>query len=131
MIKAKLAFWRTGFFPANQSFQKTFQIVLIGWMKAGPPKKPLLWPSLTKDMQTEQLLCWSDMTDTEHSTSSSSNEEELKNATAFNLNVPQQISSAVTSLTFVEALIIPGQSTNERIYLCPSTPKVREPKPLT
>jgi len=25
----------------------------------------LWWPSLTKDMQTEQLLCWSDMTDTE------------------------------------------------------------------
>jgi len=24
------------------------------------------WPSLTKDMQTEQLLCWSGMTDTEH-----------------------------------------------------------------
>jgi len=27
---------------------------------------PLWWPSLTKDMQTEQLLCWSGMTDTEH-----------------------------------------------------------------
>jgi len=26
------------------------------------------WPSLTKDVQTEQLLCWSGMTDTEHST---------------------------------------------------------------
>jgi len=26
------------------------------------------WPSLTKDMQTEQLLHWSGMTDTEHST---------------------------------------------------------------
>jgi len=26
-------------------------------------------------MQTEQLLCWSGMTDTEHSTISSSNEE--------------------------------------------------------
>jgi len=33
-------------------------------------------PSLTKDMQTEQLLCWSGMADTEHSTTSSSNEEE-------------------------------------------------------
>jgi len=32
--------------------------------------------SLTKDMQTEQLLCWSGMTDTEHSTKFSSNEEE-------------------------------------------------------
>jgi len=27
---------------------------------------PLLWPSLTKDMQTEQLLRWSSMTDAEH-----------------------------------------------------------------
>jgi len=36
---------------------------------------PLWWPSsLTKDMQTEQLLCWSDVTDTEHSTTSGSNE---------------------------------------------------------
>jgi len=26
---------------------------------------PLWWPSLTKDMQTQQLLCWSGMTDTE------------------------------------------------------------------
>jgi len=28
--------------------------------------------------QTKQLLCWSGMTDTEHSTTSSSNEEEAK-----------------------------------------------------
>jgi len=27
---------------------------------------PLWWPSLTKNMQSEQLLCWSGMTDTEH-----------------------------------------------------------------
>jgi len=27
---------------------------------------PLWWPSLTKDMQTEQLLCWSGVPDTEH-----------------------------------------------------------------
>jgi len=33
MIKTKMAF-----FPANQSFLKTFQFVLIGWIKAGPPK---------------------------------------------------------------------------------------------
>jgi len=31
----------------------------------------LWWPSLTKDMQTEQLLCWSGMTDTELTTSGS------------------------------------------------------------
>jgi len=36
----------------------------------------LWWPSLPKGMQTKQLLCWSGMTDTEHSTTCSSNEEE-------------------------------------------------------
>jgi len=30
-------------------------------------------------MQTEQLLCWSGMTDTEHSKTSSSNDEEIRN----------------------------------------------------
>jgi len=34
------------------------------------------WPSLTKDMQTEQLLCGSGMTDTEHSTIFGSTEED-------------------------------------------------------
>jgi len=38
---------------------------------------PLWSPNLMKDMQTEQLPCWSGMTDTEHSTTSSSNEEDL------------------------------------------------------
>jgi len=32
-------------------------------------------PSLTKDVQTEQLLCWSGMADTEHTTSGSNEEE--------------------------------------------------------
>jgi len=41
MIKQKRIFWRAGFFPANHSCLKTFQIVLIGWIKASPPKKPL------------------------------------------------------------------------------------------
>jgi len=36
----------------------------------------LWWPSLTKDMQSEQLLCWSGITDIEHSTTTGSNEEE-------------------------------------------------------
>jgi len=36
---------------------------------------PLWWPCRTKDMQTEPLLCWSGVKDTEH-TSSDSNEEE-------------------------------------------------------
>jgi len=34
-------FGGTAFFQP-QSFLKTFQIALIGWVKAGPPKKPLL-----------------------------------------------------------------------------------------
>jgi len=38
----------------------------------------LWWPSLTKDMQTEQLLCWSGMTDTEHTVTSSSNEDVIR-----------------------------------------------------
>jgi len=40
MNKTKAAFLEGRLFPANQSFQKAFQIALIGWIKAGPPKKP-------------------------------------------------------------------------------------------
>jgi len=36
----------------------------------------LWWPSLTKDMQIKQLLCWNDMIGTEHTTSGSNEEEE-------------------------------------------------------
>jgi len=36
-------FWRAGFLSANQSFLKTFQIALIGWIKAGHSKKSLLF----------------------------------------------------------------------------------------
>jgi len=43
MIKRKVAFWRAGFFPANQSFLNTFSITLIGWIKAGHSKKPHLF----------------------------------------------------------------------------------------
>jgi len=43
MIKTKVAFWRAGFFPANRRFLNTLQIALIGWLKVGPPKKPLLF----------------------------------------------------------------------------------------
>jgi len=43
---------------------------------------PLWCPSLTKDMQTEQLLCWSGMTDTEHTTSGS-NEENVNRQLLF------------------------------------------------
>jgi len=42
MIKTKVAFWKTGFYPANQSNLKSFQKALIGWKKAGPPKTLLL-----------------------------------------------------------------------------------------
>jgi len=38
----KSAFWRAGFYPANQSNLKSFQKALIGWKNAGSPKKPLL-----------------------------------------------------------------------------------------
>jgi len=41
MIKAKVAFWRA-------DFLKTFQIALIGWIKAGPPKKPLLFDHVNR-----------------------------------------------------------------------------------
>jgi len=43
MNKTKVAFERAGFFPANQNFLETFEIALIGWIKAGPPKKTLLF----------------------------------------------------------------------------------------
>jgi len=41
--KQKWLFWRADFFPANQSLLNTFQMALIGLIKAGPPKKPLLF----------------------------------------------------------------------------------------
>jgi len=43
MIKTKVTFWRAGFYPANQSNLTGFQKALIGWKKAGLPKKPLLF----------------------------------------------------------------------------------------
>jgi len=43
MIKTKVAFLEGWLFSANQSFLKTFHIALIGWIKAGFPKKPLLF----------------------------------------------------------------------------------------
>jgi len=44
----------------------------------GPSSLPVVVAQLTKDIQAEQLLCWSGMTDTEYSTTSSSNEEDHK-----------------------------------------------------
>jgi len=43
MINAKVAFLKGWLFSANQRFLKTFQIVLIGWIKADFIKKPLLF----------------------------------------------------------------------------------------
>jgi len=36
--QSKRGVWRAGFYSANQSFLKTFQIALIGWIEAGSPK---------------------------------------------------------------------------------------------
>jgi len=41
MIKIKVAFWRVGFYQANQNKLKSFPKALTGWKKAGLPKKPL------------------------------------------------------------------------------------------
>jgi len=43
MIQTKVAFWRAGFYSANQINHKSFQKSLIDWKKGGPPKKPLLF----------------------------------------------------------------------------------------
>jgi len=43
MIKTKVAFWRAGFFAANESKLKSFIKALIGWKKVGLPKMPLLF----------------------------------------------------------------------------------------
>jgi len=43
MIKTKVAFLEGRVFSNQKSFLKTFQIALIGWIKAGPPKKPHLF----------------------------------------------------------------------------------------
>jgi len=48
MIKTKVAFWKAGFFSANQGFLKTFQIVLIGWVKVGRLKKPLCFDHVNR-----------------------------------------------------------------------------------
>jgi len=48
MIKTKVALCRAGFNLANQSNLKGFQKALIGWKKAGPPKKPLLFDHINR-----------------------------------------------------------------------------------
>jgi len=44
----------------------------------GPSSLLFVVAQPTKDMQTEQLLCWSGMTDTEHIISDSNEEEHLR-----------------------------------------------------
>jgi len=41
MIKTKLAFLEGWLFSSQSELLKTFQIVLIGWIKAGSSKEPL------------------------------------------------------------------------------------------
>jgi len=43
MIKTKVAFLEASFYPAIQSNLKSTEKALIGWEKAGPPKKSLLF----------------------------------------------------------------------------------------
>jgi len=43
MIKAKVAFLRPAFINL-----KSFQKALIGWKKAGPPKKPLCFDHINR-----------------------------------------------------------------------------------
>jgi len=38
MIKAKVAFLESRLFSSHSGLFETFQIALIGWIKAGPPK---------------------------------------------------------------------------------------------
>jgi len=47
----------------------------VGFPSWGQAIYQLWWPSLTKDLQTEQLLYWSVMTDTVRTTSGSNEEE--------------------------------------------------------
>jgi len=67
----------------------------------GAKQSTQLWcPSLTKDMQIEQLLCWSGMTDTEHSATSRLNEEEeLTNYQHFKLY--STITTGTNKLCFI------------------------------
>jgi len=43
MIKTKVAFLEGRLYSANQSSLKSIEKALIGWKKANPPKKPLLF----------------------------------------------------------------------------------------
>jgi len=42
IIKIKVDFWRPGFLSSQSEQSEKFSKALIGWKKAGLPKKPLL-----------------------------------------------------------------------------------------
>jgi len=46
-----VAFLEAGFYPANQNNLKRNQKVVVGWKKAGPSKKPLLFWSRKGNVQ--------------------------------------------------------------------------------
>jgi len=48
MIKTKVVFLEGRFYPDNQSKLKGFQKALIGWKKAAPPIKPLLFDHVNR-----------------------------------------------------------------------------------
>jgi len=54
-----------------------FSAPLMLFPTLGPSTLPVVVAQPDEGMQTEQLLCWSGMADTEHSTTSGSNEEDL------------------------------------------------------
>jgi len=55
MNKAKVNFLEGRLFSSQSGFLKTFQIALIGRIKAGPPKKPLLfWEIRLLSSQSER-----------------------------------------------------------------------------
>jgi len=67
----------------------------------GPSSLPVV-VAQPKDMQTEQLLCWSGMTDTEHTTTSGSNEEEVEVSEIGRHHARAQ--NAIASANFLESI---------------------------
>jgi len=67
MIKTKVAFWRAGFFPANQSF-KTKVVFLEGWLLSSQSEQFIqkLWLAgksgffPTKEDNLIKTLCWAE-----------------------------------------------------------------------
>jgi len=55
-----VAFLKSRLFPANQSNWKSIQKALIGWKKAGPPKKPESLQDYHKKLLVMKLIIWSE-----------------------------------------------------------------------